>query len=44
VKNGVPFDVAFGLDDKDRIAWCIVMSQFHGRKFNWDRMEFEEDG
>jgi hypothetical protein len=43
VKNGIPFDVAFCLDDVDRMAWCIIMSEFLGRRFNWSRMEFEEE-
>lgn len=42
VHNGVPFDLAFQLDDITRAAWCITFSQFHGVKFDWDRMRFEE--
>ncbi|MDE2354945.1 MAG: hypothetical protein KGL17_07980 [Betaproteobacteria bacterium] len=43
VKNGIPFDVAFGLDDVTRAAWCIVFSEQGGAKFNWRTMEFEDD-
>ena len=42
VKNGVPFDVAFSLDDVTRAAWSIVFSQMEGHKFNWSTMRFEE--
>lgn len=44
VKNNVPFDVAFSLDDVTRTAWCIVFSEFEGNKFNWDAMKFEDPG
>ncbi|MBV8656623.1 MAG: hypothetical protein JO142_02250 [Burkholderiales bacterium] len=44
VKNGIPFDVAFGLDDMTRAAWCIVFSEMEGSKFNWDKMDFERPG
>ncbi len=39
--NGVPFDVAFEMEEETRIAFCIVFSMFRGRKFDWDAMEFE---
>lgn len=42
VRNGVPFDVAFGLDEVTRAAWAIVFSEFEGAKFNWATMQFEE--
>ena len=28
VKNGVPFDVAFSLDDTERFAWSVCMGEF----------------
>lgn len=41
VSHGVPLDVAFGLDDLTRTAWCIIVSeQQSGKKFNLARMEF----
>jgi hypothetical protein len=40
VKNGVPFDVAFDLDDVDRSAMSIHFSRFEGNKFNIDRLEW----
>jgi hypothetical protein len=42
VRNGVPFDVAFQLDEVTRAAWCIVFSEMEGNKFNWSSMTFEE--
>lgn len=42
VKNGVPFDTAFALDDVTRAAFCIKFSEFEGHKFNYRTMEFEE--
>jgi hypothetical protein len=44
VKNGVPFDVAFGLDEVRRTAWAIAFSEMEsGKRFNWTSMEFDED-
>lgn len=36
VKYGVPFDVAFSLDDETRTAWCIIFGQMEGNKFDWE--------
>lgn len=41
-KNGVPFDVAFGLEEVTRAAWAIILSEMVGSKFNWNLMRFEE--
>jgi hypothetical protein len=43
VFNGVPFDVAFGLDDVTRAAFAIVFSEFNGGEFDWDQMQFKKD-
>ncbi len=43
MKNGVPFDVAFEMDDLYRTAMAINFSRFEGAKFNIDRMEWETD-
>lgn len=40
--HGVPFDVAFSLDDQTRAAFCIIISEQNGATFNWNRMAFEE--
>jgi hypothetical protein len=42
VKNGVPFDVAFSLGNKERVAWSIIMSEHEGAKFNWETFNFVE--
>jgi hypothetical protein len=40
--NGVPFDVAFRLDDIKRKAWSIIISeQQSGMKLNWSTGKFE---
>lgn len=42
VKNGIPFDVAFGLDDTKRTAWSIAFSEFEsGKVFNWHTMKWD---
>lgn len=43
MKNGVPFDVAFGLDEVTRAAFSIVFSEMEGNKFDFNRMEFVKD-
>ena len=35
VHNGVPFDVAFSLDRRERLHWIAVIGEFHGRIFDW---------
>jgi hypothetical protein len=40
VHNGVPFDLAFQLDEMTRTAFSIIFSQFHGGKFDWGSMRF----
>lgn len=40
--HGVPFDVAFQLDDLTRAAFSIAISEMNGNKFNWRRMAYEE--
>ena len=42
VKNNIPFDVAFSLDDCERTAYAILFSEMEGNKFNFDTMRFEE--
>jgi hypothetical protein len=43
VKHGVPFDVAFGLDDVTRAGWSIIFSEQGGAKFDFNTMQFEDD-
>jgi len=43
VKNGVPFDVAFSLEDTTAVAWCIVFSEMEGHTFDWNAMAFKKE-
>ena len=40
VRGGVPFDVAFGLDDVTRAGYCIILSELEGRKFDFNTMDY----
>jgi len=40
VKNNVPFDVAFSLDDTTRTAFAIMFSEMEGNKFDWDLLDY----
>lgn len=43
VSNGVPFDVAFSLDDMTRLAWVVILKESQDPvKFNFTTMQFEE--
>jgi hypothetical protein len=35
VRNGVPFDVAFSLDRRERLAWVVIFGTFDGGSFDW---------
>ncbi len=43
MRSGVPFDTAFSLDDVTRAAWCIIFSEFEGRRFNFNTMDWERE-
>ena len=42
VKNGVPYDVAFSLDDADLLAHVIVLGEFEGLEWSWSSMQWVE--
>jgi len=42
IQNGVPFDVAWSLDDFTVDAWCIIFSELHGNEFDFNTMKFRE--
>ena len=46
MKNGVPFEIAFGRPDRlthaERQAMSIVFSQCEGGEFDFDTMEFKK--
>lgn len=43
IANGVPFDIAFSLDDHRRFAFCIILRELKDAvRFNFNSMKFEE--
>jgi len=42
VRNGVPFDVAFSLDPRERLAWVAIMGRFDGGDFDWATESWRE--
>lgn len=40
MKNGVPYDVAFALDDAERLAHAVVLARFEGTDFDWAAMSY----
>ena len=42
VRNGVPFDVAFSLDQDERTAWIITLGELSGRTYNWGAMRWTD--
>lgn len=40
VKQGIPFDVAFSLDNDTRVAWLIICGEQDGFVFDWEIGEF----
>lgn len=42
VKNGVPFETAFRMDEIERVAWCITFGEFEGGTFDWATRAWEE--
>jgi hypothetical protein len=43
VKNGVPFDTAFAMDDETRAALCIITGELNGSRWNWKIMDWETE-
>ena len=42
VKNGVPFDVAFSLDEEERMVWVVALGQLAGLQFDWDKCSWRK--
>jgi len=40
--HGVPWDVLQGLEDHERLAYCVVIGEQNGESFDWDRMRWED--
>lgn len=43
IRNGFQLDTAFQLDDLMRTAFCIIISEQEGAKFDWHTMDFEKE-
>lgn len=43
MKNGVPYDVAFALEDEERLAHAVVFGKFEGQQFDWREMRWVRD-
>jgi hypothetical protein len=41
VKCGVPYDVAFSLDEVERMAYVVVFGEFSGLRYNWKLLRWE---
>jgi hypothetical protein len=44
VMHGVPFDVAFSLDDDDRTAWVIAIGELDGKRYDWTTRQWSVPG
>jgi hypothetical protein len=42
VKNGIPFDLAFQLDEVTLAAYSIAFSELDGASFDWSTMKFKD--
>lgn len=40
VKNGVPWDVAWGMEEDYRRACFIIFGKFEGSEFDWEKKRF----
>jgi hypothetical protein len=38
----VPFDVAFGLGERERLAWIVALGELDGRVFDWKSMSWQD--
>jgi hypothetical protein len=43
VQRGVPYDVAFGLDHAERMAYVVVFGTLEGNRFDWQHMRWNEE-
>ena len=42
VRNSVPFDVAFSLDQDERRAWIVALGTLDGRTYDWGAMRWAD--
>jgi hypothetical protein len=38
----VPFDIAFALDETERLAFIVALGTLAGREFDWAAMQWKE--
>ena len=38
----MPFDVAFGLPEDERLAFVVVLGSLEGREFDWNTLSWKE--
>lgn len=43
VDFGVPFDVAFSLDEYERIGLIVICGEIKGGVFDWDRVAWRDE-
>lgn len=45
MKNGVPFEVAFSLNENVRDAWGMIFREIEsGEEFDWEEMKWPSSG
>jgi len=42
IKNGIPFDVAFGCSPAFTMAAGVTLAKFDGHDFDWHALRFKE--
>lgn len=42
MKNGVPWDVAWSMDDDWRLASLVTLGEIDGNYFDWTAMRWQE--
>ncbi len=42
VRNGVPFDTAFSLDDTERLAFVVALGTLAGREYDWAERRWKD--
>jgi hypothetical protein len=43
VKSGVPYNVAFELDDASRTAYIVILGSLDGLQFDWKRLRWRDE-
>ncbi|WP_211248665.1 hypothetical protein [Acidocella facilis] len=43
VRCGVPFEIAFGLDEAERLAFIVTMGTLEGHRFDWTALRWRDE-